>query len=66
MRYGQVTLRLADANEARERVGWVGFSQAPLWRPLLGHVGVLEFFTATFHGDREIVELTINGKYQGK
>lgn len=37
--------------------GWVGFSPA-ISRPLFGFAGFLQFFTATFHGDREQVELT--------
>ena len=34
-------------------------------RPLIGFAGFLQFFTATFHGDREQVELTVNALYPG-
>ena len=46
--------------------GWVGFTSAPLRQPLLGYAGFLQFFTATFHGDREEVELAVNAAYPGK
>jgi hypothetical protein len=60
LRYALVTLRVTDGHEFREWTGWVGFTSAPLRLPLLGFAGFLQFFTATFHGDREEVELTIN------
>ena len=63
--YTQVTLRIADNHEQREWQAWVGFTSAPLKRPLLGFAGFLQFFTATFHGDREEVELTVNSLYPG-
>lgn len=65
VKYAQVTLRMADAKERREWVGWVGFSPVLTKSALVGFAGCLQFFTATFYGDREEVELTINGLYPG-
>jgi hypothetical protein len=64
IRYAQVTLQITDGKERREWPAWVGFSAA-IRRPLFGFAGFLQFFTATFHGDRELVELTINRLYPG-
>lgn len=66
VRYAEVTLRISDSKEHREWPGRVGFTSAPLHRPLLGFAGFLQFFTATFYGDRECVELTVNATYVGK
>lgn len=60
IRYAQVTLRLTDGTEFREWPAWVGFTSARLKRPLLGFAGFLQFFTATFFGDREQLELATN------
>jgi predicted aspartyl protease len=65
VRYAQVTLRLTDGQEFREWPACVGFTSAPLRMSLLGFAGFLQFFTATFHGDLEKVELTINRLYPG-
>jgi predicted aspartyl protease len=65
IRYARVTLRLATASERREWQGWVGFTSVRLKRSLLGFAGFLQYFTATFYGDREEVELTVNGLYPG-
>ena len=65
LRYARVTLRLASSRERREWQAWVGFTSTPLKYPLLGFAGFLQYFTATFHGDREEVELTVNGLYPG-
>jgi hypothetical protein len=65
VRYAQVTLRMTDGKEQREWPAWVGFTPAKLQSPLLGFAGFLQFFTATFRGDREEVELTINNLYPG-
>jgi hypothetical protein len=65
VRLAEVTLRLAGNNEQREWKAWVGFTAAPLRQPLLGYAGFLQFFTATFHGDREEVELAVNVTYAG-
>ena len=51
--------------EQREWPAWVGFTAASMPYPVLGFAGFLQFFTATFHGEREEVELTINGLYPG-
>jgi hypothetical protein len=64
-RYAQVTLRLTDGREQRAWTAWVGFTAGKLKRPLLGFAGCLQFFTATFHGDREEDELTVNSLYRG-
>jgi hypothetical protein len=65
IRYGEVVLRMLQGNERREWRAWAGFCPFPLSRPLLGFAGYLQFFTATFHGDREEVELTVNALYPG-
>jgi predicted aspartyl protease len=65
VRFAEVTLRIADPNEQREWQAWVGFTTARLRQPLLGYAGFLQFFTATFHGDHEQVELTVNATYSG-
>jgi hypothetical protein len=65
LRLAEVTLRITDGHEFREWPARVGFTSTPLKRALLGYAGVLQFFTATFHGDREDVELTINSSYSG-
>ena len=64
VRYARVTLRLTDGVERCEWPAWVGFSPT-IPRPLFGFAGFLQFFTATFHGDREQVELTVNALYPG-
>ena len=66
LRFAEVVLRISDGREHREWPARVGFTSAPLHRPLLGFAGFLQFFTATFHGDRELAELTVNGVYPGK
>lgn len=65
LRYAHVTLRLESGTERREWLAWVGFTSAPLHYSLLGFAGFLQFFTATFHGDREEVELAVNALYPG-
>jgi hypothetical protein len=65
LRYAQVSLRITDGKEQREWPAWVAFTPAKLQNPLLGFAGFLQFFTATFHGDREEVELTVNSLYPG-
>ena len=65
LRFAQITLRVADNKERREWQAWVGFTTAPLRHSLLGYAGFLQYFTATFHGEREEVELTVNGLYPG-
>jgi hypothetical protein len=65
LRFAEVMLRLTDGREFREWPARVGFTPAPLKRALLGFAGFLQFFTATFHGDREEVELTVNALYPG-
>ena len=64
VRYAQVTLRLTDGVERREWPAWVAFSPT-IQRSLFGFAGFLQFFTATFHGDYEKVELAINRLYPG-
>jgi hypothetical protein len=65
MRYAEVKLRLVSGNERREWAALVGFTSAPIRYPLLGFAGFLQYFTATFHGDREEVELAVNSSYPG-
>ena len=64
--YAQITLRLTDGKEFREWPAWVGFTSAQMAHPMLGFAGCLQFFDALFHGEREEVELTVNGLYPGK
>ncbi len=65
IRYAEVTFRITDGKEQREWKAWVGFTSAPLRQPLLGFAGFLQFFTTTFYGDREEVELAVNTTYLG-
>jgi hypothetical protein len=65
LRYAEVKLRMSDGKEFREWPARVGFTASPLRRALLGFAGFLQFFTATFHGELEKVELTINNLYPG-
>jgi hypothetical protein len=65
VRYAEATLRVADNQEQREWHAWVSFAPVVRRYALLGHAGFLQYFTATFHGDREEVELTVNGQYPG-
>jgi hypothetical protein len=60
-----VTLRIATAQEQREWQAWVGFTSGKLRRPILGFAGCLQYFTSTFLGDREEVELSVNRLYSG-
>lgn len=65
VRYAAVQLRLSDGVEFREWPAWVAFSDAPSPFPVLGFAGCLQFFTTTFLGDREQVELDPNSLYPG-
>ena len=65
LRYARVMLRVAAGGEFREWPAWVGFTSFPVRYPMLGFGGFLQFFTATFHGDREEVELAVNSLYPG-
>jgi hypothetical protein len=66
IRYAQVTLRLTDGREFCEWPALVGFTSAPMRRPLLGFAGCLQFFDATFRGSREEVELVTNPLFTGR
>jgi hypothetical protein len=63
LRYAQVILRVTDGREFCEWPAWVGFTAAPLRRPLLGFAGCLQFFDANCRGGREEVELVANSLY---
>jgi hypothetical protein len=65
VRYAEATLRIADNQERREWRAWVSFAPVVRRYALLGYAGFLQYFTATFHGDREEVELTVNSIYPG-
>ena len=65
LRDAEVTLRIATNQEQREWQAWVSFTSGSLRRPILGFGGFLQFFTATFYGDREEVELSVNSLYPG-
>lgn len=60
VRYAEVGLRLTQASNSLDWRAWAGFVPIPMRRGLLGLAGFLQFFTTTFHGDREEVELTPN------
>jgi hypothetical protein len=66
VRYAEVTLRLADNNERREWNAWIAFARQKLPYSVLGFAGCLQFFTSTFHGDREEVTLEVNSLYPGR
>ncbi|MGL4552639.1 MAG: aspartyl protease family protein, partial [Gemmataceae bacterium] len=55
VRFAPVTIRLTDGLEHREWTAVAGFSAARTVNSLLGFAGFLQFFTATFHGDDEVV-----------
>ena len=65
VRFVDVTLRIADQHEQHEWSALVGF--APLGRRtgILGFAGFLQYFTTVLHGDREMLELTVNSLYPG-
>lgn len=65
VQFTQATLRIATNLEHREWTACVGFTAAPLSHALLGFAGFLQFFDVKFLGEREEVELTINGLYPG-
>lgn len=65
LRYAAVLVRMTDGLEQREWPAIIGFTPAKLVYPSLGFAGVLQFFTTTFHGDREEVQLSINALYPG-
>jgi hypothetical protein len=65
LRYAEVTLRLTDGREYCEWPARVGFTAAPMKRPLLGFAGFLQFFRALFDGEKEEVELTTTARYPG-
>jgi hypothetical protein len=65
LRYASVVLRLSDGRESRQWPAIVGFTPARIVFPMLGFAGCLQFFTSTFRGDQEEVELTVNALYPG-
>lgn len=65
VRYARVTMRLARNGERREWSAWVAFTAAPIRQAPLGFGGFLQFFAATFYGDREEVDLAVNSLYLG-
>ncbi len=65
VRYAEAALRIADNWEQRQWRAWVSFGPITRRYALLGYAGFLQYFTTTFHGDREEVELTVNGHYRG-
>lgn len=65
LRYAKVTLRITDGRQRHEWTAWVAFTSAPMPYPMLGFAGFLQFFSATFHGDHELVELMANTLYPG-
>jgi hypothetical protein len=56
---------ISDGKEYREWPARVGFTSVQIHRPLLGFAGFLQFFTSTFDGTGQSLELTINASYAG-
>jgi hypothetical protein len=52
VKYVEIMLRLTDGHEFREWPAWVGFTDNPIRRSLLGFAGCLQFFSANFFGNR--------------
>jgi hypothetical protein len=65
LRYAEATLRVVGQNEHREWQAWVGFTSAPLRRPLLGFAGFLQFFDSLYRGALEEFDLKVNPLYPG-
>jgi hypothetical protein len=65
LQLAEVTLRLTTSGEFHEWKARVGFTSTPLKQPLLGFAGFMQYYTASFFGDLEEVELTTNSKYPG-
>ena len=65
VRLAEVALRIADLRERHEWSAWVGFSPVPRRTAVRGFAGFLQYITTTLHGDREVVELTVNALYPG-
>ncbi|MBW3540268.1 MAG: hypothetical protein KY476_08355 [Planctomycetes bacterium] len=65
LRLATATLRLTDGIEKREWTAWIGLAPGRMHLPILGFAGCLQYFTTTFEGEREAVELTVNGLYPG-
>jgi hypothetical protein len=64
--YAPITLRLTNGVEYREWPALVGFTSARMILPVLGFAGCLQYFDALSRGQREVVELTVNGLFPGK
>jgi hypothetical protein len=65
---GDVELLLTDGLAVYRwpaHVGFVTFADADDEMSILGHSGFLDFFTATFHGDRKLLELVPNPTFPG-
>jgi predicted aspartyl protease len=65
-RYAEVTLRLTDNVETYEWEAVVGFVSVPLFTPLLGHAGCLQFFDVTFLGPDHEINLAPNRSFCGR
>ncbi|MBV9123858.1 MAG: hypothetical protein JO112_10915 [Planctomycetes bacterium] len=61
----EVILKITDGREIREWPARDGFTSTPLKSPLLGFAGFLQYFSANFQGDQEVLELTVNSLYPG-
>ncbi len=65
LRFARASLRLFSGAECCEWPAWIAFADIAMNRPLLGFAGCLEFFTTTYHGDRELIEMLPNGRFPG-
>ena len=66
VRYGRVTLFLADGFESCEWEAVVGFVDVPLRWPLLGHAGFLDYIDVHLLGVRREALLTPNSSFPGR
>jgi hypothetical protein len=65
LRFARASLRLFSGADCCEWPAWIAFADASINRPLLGFAGCLEFFTTTYYGDRELVEMCPNDRFPG-
>jgi hypothetical protein len=66
VRYGRVTLLLADGFESCEGEAVVAFLDVPMRWPLLGHAGFLDFFDVQLLGARREAVLAPNNSFSGR
>lgn len=65
VRYAAVELRITDGTDFASWEAMNGFSSMTMKHPLLGYAGFMQYFTVTFRGADEVVELERNRLYPG-